>query len=454
MIKKINIRIANKTLTRSYSELGVSFNYNKTIHNAYSIGRTGSFFDRILQIYFISNISVSLPLKKEIDNYTLNNSISLIYEEFSKEKKNVSYSIDNDNLVLYTGQTAIKMEREEVYNKLVYAINKNNNSISIDLVIDKPDNFSIDSILKNINIDKSDAIINVKDNKIIITPHITGVNIDRTRLETIINDIDIGENQYLNIPIEIDIPDITYEKAQKMVLRDELSTYKTRFSTSTQVGINRGNNIRISFSKIADMILAPGEVFSFNDIVGTRTKEKGYALAHGYVSGDIVDSYGGGICQVSTTLYNTALISGLEIIERYPHSFGVNYAPYGLDATVSYGSKDFKFRNNTSWPLKIIGEVKENSISISFIGTYDKTENIKYKYISDVVEKIPFTKNTVYTDTLLKGTTHLYHTGKNGYVADVYKITYLDNKEISRKLVYTNKYKVYNETLYIGTKEP
>ena len=133
-----------------------------------------------------------------------------------------------------------------------------------------------------------------------------------------------------------------------------IATYTTDASTSSSARIH---NIRLALAAISGTCLQPGETFSFNDVVGERTKAAGYRPAPAYSGGETVMEYGGGICQVSSTLYAAVREAGLEIVERYPHSKSVSYIPKGMDATVDWENKDFKFANDRGEPIYISGYV-------------------------------------------------------------------------------------------------
>ncbi|AGC68170.1 putative factor for cell wall maintenance or synthesis YoaR [Thermoclostridium stercorarium subsp. stercorarium DSM 8532] len=128
---------------------------------------------------------------------------------------------------------------------------------------------------------------------------------------------------------------------------------------------NRVNNIKIAAEELDGTIIEPGEIFSFNETVGRRTKEKGYKEATIFVDGEKSKGVGGGICQVSTTLYNAALEAGLKIVERHRHSREVSYVEKGKDAAVAYNSKDLRFKNTKDYPIEIKVTVTEDEIRVS-----------------------------------------------------------------------------------------
>lgn len=130
---------------------------------------------------------------------------------------------------------------------------------------------------------------------------------------------------------------------------------------------DRVKNINLAITKVSGYILPPGEIFSFNSVVGKRTTRKGYKKAKVLIDGEIEEGVGGGICQLSSTLYNAAEKAALEIVERHPHGTKVSYVPEGHDATVSYGTLDFKFKNTKNYPIEIKAEIKNNKVYVSIL---------------------------------------------------------------------------------------
>ena len=146
---------------------------------------------------------------------------------------------------------------------------------------------------------------------------------------------------------------------------DQLATFSTIYDASAT---NRAYNVELATKKINGTIIRPGETFSYNKTVGSRTIEAGWKEGTAYISGKVVPSVGGGVCQVSSTLYNAALLANLEITERTNHTFTVDYVAASRDATVYYGSLDFCFKNTRKYPIKIVATAKNGVCKISFQG--------------------------------------------------------------------------------------
>lgn len=185
-------------------------------------------------------------------------------------------------------------------------------------------------------------------------------------------------------------PTYTTEMLSTKLFSDVLASYDSPHVYNP----TRTHNLELACEAIDGTILKPGDEFSFNKIVGERTSDKGYGAAAVYVGGKTEDQLGGGVCQVASTVYLCTLMSDLEVVERYEHQFAPTYVPYGMDATVYWGSLDYRFRNNTPYPIRIDASVSDGYVHVTFLGTETKDYTVKMYY--DVVKYDPFETVTVY----------------------------------------------------------
>lgn len=196
--------------------------------------------------------------------------------------------------------------------------------------------------------------------------------------------------EVIEIPFYRTVPEITVESLRSLLYRDVLSSSSTPHTGE----YNRNTNLRLACEAINGVILYPGEEFSYNDTLGERTTDKGYLPAGSYVGGATVDTVGGGICQVSSTLYHCCLLADLEITVRDCHMFAVSYLPLGIDATINWGSYDYCFRNNTNYPIRIEAWVADGYVHVQLIGTDEKSYYVEMEnYIDEI-----FYYKTVYEE--------------------------------------------------------
>ena len=193
----------------------------------------------------------------------------------------------------------------------------------------------------------------------------------------------IGYGESVRIPFAKIAPKATYDSLYATLFRDILGECSTPYSGGDNN--SRNTNLRLCCEKIDGIVLLPGEVFSFNQTLGERTKENGWKPAPSYVNGLTVDTYGGGICQGSTTLYNCVLQADFKLVECYPHGYISSYVDPGLDASVNWPTADFRFENTSNWPIKIEAYRKNGKMTMRIYGTDEKDYYVKMTY--KVLEK-------------------------------------------------------------------
>ncbi len=213
------------------------------------------------------------------------------------------------------------------------------------------------------------------------------------------------------------------------------SLYKTlaTYETHTTNQAVRNKNVFLAAEAINGRIIMPGEIFSYNETVGKRTKEKGYGEAGAYLNGEVVNEIGGGVCQVSTTTYNAVFRAGLRSIERTSHTFAPSYVTPGLDATVSWGGPDYKFINDTPYPIGIKAHYESRKVTVSIFGVPVLPEGITLDLVSHKTATLPVPA-PVYISS---GKTD---NGSAGSIWEAYKVTYKDGEEIDRVFDHKSRY--------------
>ena len=244
----------------------------------------------------------------------------------------------------------------------------------------------------------------------------------------------------------IEYPRVTAEQLKDVLFRDVLGTATTHVSGTAA----RISNVKLSASSINGTVLNCGDVFSYNETVGQRTAARGYQAAPAYVKGETVDEIGGGICQTSSTLYLACLRSNLAITERYAHRYTPAYIDWGLDATVSWGGPDYKFSNDTDYPVKIVTSYSGGYLTVKLLGT--NVDGTSVKMTTEVLSKTAW--ETVYEedDTLPAGTEQVKVTPYGGAKVKSYRNVYDKNGNlISSAFEASSDYKVRNKVIVKGT---
>lgn len=250
----------------------------------------------------------------------------------------------------------------------------------------------------------------------------------------------------LELPTEISQPEGSAE--QLAYVTDLLGSYTTSYSTSNS---NRSKNVASGAGHIDGTVLYPGEEFSAYETVAPFTEANGYAMAGSYLNGEVVDSMGGGICQVSTTLYNAVLRAELEVTERSPHSMTVHYVELSEDAAIAGTYKDFKFVNSTDYPIYIEGyTTSDKKITFNIYGKETRDANRTISFESVKVSETPATTVLV-EDAAQPIGYRAVSSGNTGYVAELYKIVKVNGVETERIKVNKSTYKGSNRVVTYGT---
>ncbi|WP_019553884.1 VanW family protein [Propionispira raffinosivorans] len=228
-----------------------------------------------------------------------------------------------------------------------------------------------------------------------------------------------------------------------------LSSYSTKFNNGNY---NRSENIRIAAASLNHVISKPDEITSFNALTGLRLAESGYQEAPVLIDGKSVPDIGGGVCQVSSTLYNAILLANLKSVERTSHFYPSAYVPMGLDATVADHLLDFKFQNTLKYPIYIITQVNQGTLSIYIAGNHEDFSLYKISLQSIVDKTTPPSITFNYDKTLPTGRRITVDSGKTGYTVSAYRLKLQNGQEIDRELLHTDTYSPENKVILIGTR--
>lgn len=322
----------------------------------------------------------------------------------------------------------------------------NTDAINLELPISGKDAITAEKLYNMIYIEPVSAEYTVENNKMHITPEVVGRSADMTEIEDKIEALTEGAE--IVLAITKTFPEVTAESLTKELFSSELASYSSTYSTSA---VNRSFNVSRAANSVNGTILMPGEVFSYNETIGNPSLANGYKIASVYENGRQTEGVGGGVCQVSSTLYSAALYANLEIVERRSHSLTVAYVPKGQDATVSYGVLDFKFRNSTENPIKIEASAVGGVCRVKILGTKPQVEQ-KVQIVNTTVSTISPTTTETPDSTLPEGTRKTVTSGKSGYVVDSVRIVTENGKEVKREQLTRSSYKAVAKEVLVGTK--
>ena len=380
-------------------------------------------------------------------NITLNsiggNSVSVTAQELGLAWNDTNLVAD----ALYVGRSGNIVERYKErkdleHDRKVYPINVEFDRATVEAIVNEQgDRYNVEA--KNATLSKSDG-------DFVVTPGTKGEKIDaNASISRIMSNLDnfTGSDLTIDMVVVEDIPKATAEDLEKV--HDVIGRYKTSFKTSNA---DRSGNVRNGTRLVNGTVLLPGDSFSMYQTVSPFTEENGYYLAGSYLNGMVVESLGGGICQVSSTLYNAVLRAERQVDERHNHSMIVSYVDLSSDAAISGTSKDFKFTNNTEYPIYIEGITTEDKqVVFTIYGVETRPSNREVSYESEKIsETVPEGDKIIADPSLPLGSisTQSAHTG---YVGKLWKIVKVDGKETERVEVNKSTYLPTPRTATVGT---
>ncbi len=438
--KQIILNYQDKTATINARNAIISVKSEQVAQNAYEFGREENLFEKHKLIKSTKKVEIPVITDQSSNIKYIEEVVDCFIEQVNQEYRFYSVVYLSESLEITRGQDGITVRREELLNKVKKMLSEGDfRTLVVEPDIEEALEPDVDYIRTAIYVSPTDAkLIKTGKKTYKIQEERLGKDIDIDQIRADFEDDSWSVRSYPYINIE----PITAEKYKSLLFRDTLATYKTYLNPDAE---NRTTNVRLATEAINGVVLMPktdqeaGEVFSFNAIVGERTVAKGYKPAPIFAAGEVVDGVGGGICQITSTLYVTTLYADLKVVERAPHAFAVSYVPKSWDATVQYGYIDYKFENDTKYPLKIIAELNGNTLSISFVGTNEnpgKTVELK----SEVLNEVPFDTEYSRNEALAPGMSLETQRGQNGYRCELYQSIYENGAEVERRRVNVTTY--------------
>ena len=461
LVKELNVNINLKyeDLIEECSSEDITFRYDvpKAIDLAYSVGRNDNIFMAnydVVKAYLMGdNVQVEY-------NYDKDKAVSKIKSLQSKITNSVvepAYEIDGATLVVSKGKDGLAINLDQVKDEIVNnIIGRNYNeikesqepyTITVNTYQKQADKIDMQKIGEAIYTEPVNAIY-VKE-PFSLTKEKNGVKLAISAEEAQAQ-VDGQDKQEYSFPLTITKPEITINDIGLEAFPYKISTFSTNYDASN---VSRTNNLKIASNKTNNVVIMPGEVFSFNQVVGKRTVEEGYKDAKVYENGRVVDGLAGGICQVSSTMYDAALLANLEIVERYNHQFTTSYLPGGKDATVVYGIKDFKFRNSRKYPIKIVTSMGGGTITYSIYGIQE--ENEYTVVITPVItSRIAGRTITEVDKSLAPGKSVTVQAGHSGQRVTTYKELWQNGTKISSEVITNDVYNAMDTIVHVGPAAP
>ena len=450
---EISLVLASKPRSISTKEFDVSYSNVDTAQKAFEYGRKGGFFKRLSAVLSSLIKGHNVPMEYNYDDHKLASRLSELMEGTGTPVTEYSYEIVDSSFYLTNGTPGDIPDINAVTEEILETLGKYD--FGTKLVFEKqerlPKDIDVNALYDEVHTDPQDAYYELSGKEVYVVPAVYGVDFDKKEAEKIIKENkDYGKTY--TIPAKIDSPAVSTEAAEAKLFTKTLSTYRTNYNSGD---VSRSENIALASKLLNNTVLMPGDVFSYNGTLGERTEDAGFKIAHVYMNNEVVDGIGGGICQVSSSLFCAVLYANLEVVERVNHQLPVSYVPLGQDATVDYGNIDFKFKNSTPYPLKIIANAGGGTVSIELVG---------YKDIDEKVEIIPVCTGTIEPKIVEEPDPELplgekkeKEVGSPGRTVDTYKVVTVNGESSGRILVSRSTYAAGKTIVAVGTgpaKEP
>lgn len=444
--KPITLKHGEYETTVFAQQFDVTFDAVKAVDLAYKIGRDGNIFENNFTILAALFSKTDIGPNFSYSDETLDSLIKEIETNLPDRMVEPSYYVDGNQLVITKGINGVEINSSELKAQIIYCLNNLDCAtfITIPVVSKTAKTIDINTIHSEIYKAAQDAYYTT--NPYVVHPHVNGVDFAISVEEAIA--MLAEDKESYTIALKVLSPKVTTNQIGTEAFPDLLASFSTTYSTSNA---NRSTNIRLASSKINGTVIMPGETFSYNQVVGKRTAAAGFKSAAVYSNGEVTTGIGGGICQVSSTLYNAVLYANLDIVERTNHGFNPGYVKAGRDATVSWGGPDFKFKNNRNYPIKIVCSGSGGKIYFQIFGL-KTNDDYEVEIQSSVIQSIAF--KTVYQNdsSLAKGKTKVIQNGSNGCKTQTYKILKKNGAVVSKTLLSKDTYNPHNKIVAVGTK--
>lgn len=431
----------------SSDDIGFGYtNAEELVEQGYEYGRNGNIFQNnmtVLKSYMNTENRIQTEEKIDFDKLKM-----AVEDAIPKENifvKDDYYEVSGDKLLLTKGVEGKKIDYTTLGDKVLEALKTREMNVEIPVVISTPVSLDIDEVYARVHKEPIDASYKEGATFEVIN-EVNGLDFDKEEAKSLYIALKPGETA--KVDLKVTEPKIKVADLGDVLFKTLIATYTSKYDISDK---NRVTNLEIAANRCNNTVLYPGDEFSYNKALGHRTTANGYKMGNSFAGGKVVQTIGGGICQVSSTLYNAVLRAGLTITDRTAHGMYVQYVPQSTDATVVDNAIDFKFRNDRKYPVKIVTTCENGVMTASIYGVKEVDEptiDIETK----ILETIEYTTQKQNDSSMKKGTTKVVQKPVNGYVSEAYKVYYKNGKEISRELISKDKYIPTNEIIKVGTK--
>ncbi len=444
--REVKLTANGETSTITLEQIEIEYLVEDAVNRAYEIGRNGNIFHNNFTIMKSINKKQNLDLEVKYNEQLLEDMMKSISSKLPNSMIDNTYNVEEDELVITRGTAGLVLDIEKNKESIIQ-LAKQGELTELELETEHKEcpEIDIEKIYAEVHTEPQDAYYTT--NPFQIYPHKDGIDFDIDEAKAI---IEKEEKEEYVIKLKITSPKVLTNQIGTEAFPDLLSTFSTKYDSTN---ISRSTNLSLAASKINGTVVMPGEVFSYNKTVGKRTVEAGYKEAAGFSGGRVVPMLGGGICQVSSTLYDAVLYANLGIVERHNHMFQVAYIDTGKDATVVYGSLDFKFENTRKYPIMLQASARSGLLQIKVYGVKEEVE-YDVEIVTKILNYTPY--RVIYeTDSSLgAGQERVAQAGIQGCKSITYKILKLNGVEVEQTVLSSDSYDPQNKIIKRGPTSP
>lgn len=411
-INMVTVKRGNYEKVIKLKDIDGKFDVESIVNNAYNLGRESDVVQNNYKTLGILITGKNLNANFTYDEELLNKVINEISIDMPDLAIDATYLIDGNKLIIKNSKDGVKIQKDSFKQSLINAFSGENKEFELPTEKAEQQKIDIQKIHSEIYKAPKNAYYTTEPYQVYKEENGLDFAISVEEAQKIVKE----NKQEYEIELKELIPEIKIADLGEAAFPDILSSFTTTYGVGD---VNRNANIALAARSINSVVVMPGEVFSYNDLIGECSLAAGYKESTIYLNGKLSTGVGGGICQVSTTLYNAVLRANLEIVQRRNHSLGVTYVPAGQDAMVNIGTSDFKFKNNREYPIEVIAYVNPGSVTCAIRGLKQDVE-YEVKLESRTIEKT-----------------------EARYKVETYKVLYLNGNVVSRTWLSTDTYKYH-----------
>lgn len=423
------------------AQIEAKCNIEQLVEEAYSVGRNKNIFANNFEIIKATIVGKKFDIELEYNHELLNEVVKNVSVKIPNLVKEPSYYIEGKKLIITKGTAGNTINKDKLAKNIIDKIlNNDGKDIELNLIEAEPKEIDIDEIYKEVYKEPQDAYY-IKEPYQVFA-HVEGLDFDLEKAREVLK----KDKKDYKINLIVTMPKVTTNEIGIKAFPHLLSSFSTKYDASNK---SRSTNLELAAKKLDGVVVMPGEEFSYNKTLGERTIEDGYKEALGYIGGKVVPTLAGGICQISSTLYDAVVYANLDIVERRNHMFLTSYVTAGKDATVAYGSIDFKFKNTRKYPIKIKANVNNGVAKIQIYGVKEEIE-YEVEISTTVLSYIPWGVVYETNNSLKSGQEIVVQSGMSGCRSITYKILRLDGKQVSSEVLSRDTYDALDKVIQRG----